>query len=285
MHLLGRGNYLTESVDIVTLPGYTEAASRAVFQIFDQHASTWDVLVLPNLPADTPLVNSLHEVAAEHGYSVYADNQARIWRPLPDSWEAFYRSLKKSMKDNVNNFVNRLHREGRKERLLVARSPGELDEALDVFFDLHRKRSLSSVGRHHDDRFSSVERRAFLRDVALQLVERGWLWPCLLEVDGRPVAAQLCFVYGNQICMYYSGFDPAWSRYGVMTVLTRRCIERAIRHGYQALDLLVGMDHDKLRWGGQPRPVVNMAFANRQLRSRVVFNLYRINRAVGDHLA
>jgi CelD/BcsL family acetyltransferase involved in cellulose biosynthesis len=93
------------------------------------------------------------------------------------------------------------------------------------------------------------------------------------------VASQLCLAYQGRLYLYYSGFDPAWARHGVMMVLTRRCIERAIAHGYRELDLLLGLDQEKQRWGAAPSPVFNLALSNPRLRSRTAFHLYRARRA------
>jgi CelD/BcsL family acetyltransferase involved in cellulose biosynthesis len=202
---------------------------------------------------------------------------------LPETWEQFYRSLKKSMKENVNNYVNRLRRDGHSERLVVVEDVAELDGALEIVFDLHRQRARSTLGRRHDDRFADPARRAFLRTVARRLLERGRIWVCLLEVDGKPVAAQICLLQGESITVYYSGYDPAWARYGVMMVLTRRCIERAIRLGYRELDLLLGMDQEKLRWGCEPRPVIDLTLGSPRLRSRACWQLYQLNRTLHHH--
>jgi CelD/BcsL family acetyltransferase involved in cellulose biosynthesis len=108
------------------------------------------------------------------------------------------------------------------------------------------------------------------------------LWPCFLKVDGQVVASQLCLLHKGRLYLYYSGFDPAWARHGVMMILTRRCIERAIERGCRELDLLLGLDQEKERWGAEPKAVVNLALASRRARSRAAFHLYRLRRVV-DH--
>ena len=141
------------------------------------------------------------------------------------------------------------------------------------------------MGRRHDDRFSTPPRRAFLRAVGRRLFERGALWPCLLKIDGQIVASQLCLVQDGRLYLYYSGFDPAWAQHGVMMILTRRCIERAISYGCRELDLLLGFDQEKQRWGGEPGPVTNLTLASPRLRSRAAFQLYRARRAAAAWMA
>src|SRR5262249_36007221 len=154
----------------------------------------------------------LRRHAEAHGYRMSEQTHVRMTRTLPQSWQQFYRSLSKSMKDNVNNYVNRLRRAGHQERLSVVEDPAHLDHAIDVFLDLHRRRAEANLRRRHENRFATEQRRAFLRTVARRLFERGALWPCFLTIDEQVVAAQLCLAHQGRLYLYYSGFDPAWAR-------------------------------------------------------------------------
>jgi CelD/BcsL family acetyltransferase involved in cellulose biosynthesis len=278
LHLLGRGNELTEYVQILARPQYEQVVTRLLFDAWHRMSNQWDLFVLPVVPGDGAFVAELRRQAEAQGYAVLGEEHVRMVRPLPESWERFYRSLRKSMKDNVNNYVNRLRRAGHREEMVVVEDPAELDQALDVFLDLHRRRAAARLGRQHNDYFSTRPNQEFLRTVARRL-PRGTVWPCLLKVDGQIVASQICLSHKGRLYLYYTGYDPAWARHGVMMILTRRCIERAIERGCRELDLLLGLDQDKLRWGAEPRPVFNLALASRRLRSRVAFHLYRFRQA------
>ena len=285
LHLLGRGNDLTEYVQVLADPHYAATATRLLFEAWHRTSDQWDLLVLPSLPDDGAFLAQLRGQATMHGYLMSQETHVRMSRSLPESWSHFHRSLSKSMKDNVNNYVNRLRRNGHREELAVVENAADLDRALDVFLDLHRRRADAHLARRHDDRFSTENRRAFLRTVAKQLFARGALWPCFLKVDGEIVASQLCLAYKKRLYLYYSGFDPAWARHGVMMILTRRCIERAIDRGYRELDLLLGPDQEKQRWGAMPGPVFNLALASHRMRSRAAFHLYRARNALDAWIA
>jgi len=278
LYLLGRKVTLTEYFDATLHPDVAEVAVEAIFDAWHRRANEWNLLRLPVSEGDGPFIRHVRRLAAGYGYRIYAEAREAASRPLPPSWEGFHRTLKKSMKDNVNNYVNRLRREGHDERLVIVEDPAELDVTLDTFFELHRRRAEADLGVPHLDRFATPESRRFFRAVAGRLLERGKIWPCLLYVDGTPVAAQICLLQGGRFYLYLSGYDPAWARYGVMLVLSRRCIERAIAFGYRELDLLRGVDQVKTRWGCQPRALVDLTLSNSRLRSRLCFNLYRLNR-------
>jgi CelD/BcsL family acetyltransferase involved in cellulose biosynthesis len=278
LHFLGRGNGLTEYVDALLRPDLAGAIVDAVFERTDRDRRRWDLWALPSAPVESPLVRGLSERATGAGYAVVAEEHTRIALALPDSWEAFQATLGRNMKKHLRKFANRLERDSRPAEVLVVRDAGDLDGALDVFFELHRRRAAADSGRVHVDRFSSPRDRAFLRAVAGRLAERGRLWLGLLKVGGQPVAAQLCFGLERRLHAYHSGYDPAWAWHAVMMFLFRRCVERAITEGFREMDLGLGHDQEKLRWGGQPRPVVSMTLASPRARGRAMLALWRFHR-------
>jgi CelD/BcsL family acetyltransferase involved in cellulose biosynthesis len=276
LYLLGSGHALTEYADAVLHRDVAEAAAAAIFEALDAARSEWDLLGMPVLDARGALAQAACRLGTPRGYRVFVDEHGCVRRALPDSWQTFYTSLPKSMKDNVNNYVNRLRRDGHQEEFVVVDQPSEMDAALDNFFEMHRRRAHTSDRHRHHDKFESPRHRQFLRTVVRRLAARGQVWACFLRVDGRPVAAQLCFVDRDRLYTYYSGFDPEWWAYGVMVTLTRRCIEHAIARGIRELDLMVGPQQDKRRWGGEAEPLVDLTMASPRWRSRATFALFRI---------
>ncbi|MGH7358120.1 MAG: GNAT family N-acetyltransferase, partial [Candidatus Rokuibacteriota bacterium] len=278
LHFLGRGNDLTEYVDGLLRPDVADAVVDAVFERGHRERRRWDLWTLPSVPVESPLARRLAERAAHAGYAVVTEEHTRIALALPGTWDAFQATLGRNMKKHLRKFANRLERDGRPAEVRVVRQAGDLDGALDVFFELHRRRAAADQGRAHADRFASPRHRAFLRAVAARLAERGRLWLGLLEVGGEPVAAQLCFGLERRLHAYHSGYDPAWAWHAVMMFLFRRCVELAIGEGFRELDLGLGHDQEKLRWGGQPHPVVNLTLASPNLRGRAMLALWRFQR-------
>ncbi len=108
------------------------------------------------------------------------------------------------------------------------------------------------MGTVHADYFARPNQRAFLRTAAYRLAERGQWRPAVLEIDGTPVAVQLCLEYSGTLYRFHSGYDPAWAWYGIMSVLFAACIKDAIARGCTELYLLLGADQEKVRWGCIP---------------------------------
>jgi CelD/BcsL family acetyltransferase involved in cellulose biosynthesis len=277
LHFLGRGNDLTEYVDALLSAEHAAEVVQAVFRCWDARRGAWDLWRLPAAPVESPLVQGLRAAAAARGYAVVAEEHHRVTLALPSTWADFHAGLGKNMKKHLRKFANRLERDGKPELVVVA-DPGAADAALDVLFELHQRRAGMELGRIHDDRLGGADEQAFLRTVTRRLAERDRVRLFLLEIDGQTAAAQLCFSLGRRLFASYSGYDPRWAWHAAMMFLFRRCLEHAIAEGYCELDLGLGHDQEKLRWGGQPRLVVNLTLASPRLRSRAMLRLWQWRR-------
>jgi CelD/BcsL family acetyltransferase involved in cellulose biosynthesis len=96
-----------------------------------------------------------------------------------------------------------------------------------------------------------------------------------LRIGSHIVAARIGFVVGNSVYMYYSGFDPAWAHYSVMTTTVVEAFRYAIAHGFRTVNLSLTGEQSKLRW--RPRLVeFRTALVGRQsLSSRIKCGAYR----------
>jgi hypothetical protein len=62
------------------------------------------------------------------------------------------------------------------------------------------------------------------------------------------VAIRLALVAGRSLYLYYSGYEPAYAKYGVMTHVVAQAIRYAIENGFQTVNLSTGRDVSKTRW-------------------------------------
>jgi len=53
---------------------------------------------------------------------------------------------------------------------------------------------------------------------------------------------------GDALYLYYSGYDPAFGDYSVMTTTVAEAIKYAIEHGFRRVNLSTGSDVSKTRW-------------------------------------
>jgi CelD/BcsL family acetyltransferase involved in cellulose biosynthesis len=164
----------------------------------------------------------------------------------------------------------------------VARTRTEVREALGRFLELHARRARMSWGAKHPDRFAGRSRREFLYDVCDRLAAHDAVRVFQLRIGREIVASRLAFVVGDGMYLYYSGFDPAWARYSVMTTAMAEAIRYAIASGLKTVNLSLTAEQSKLRW--RPRRVeyhTGLLLRRQSLGSRLVYGAYRM--AVSGH--
>ncbi|MGH7434250.1 MAG: GNAT family N-acetyltransferase, partial [Polyangiaceae bacterium] len=193
---------------------------------------------------------------------------------LRPTWEEFRTHLKRNVRESLRHCYNSLKREGLSFELSVAETPEAVRRALPVFLALHAERAGLTETTPHPDRFEAGICRDFLYDVCEGLAERGAARVFLLNIHGHPVAARIGFVLGDELYLYYSGFDPLWRKYSVSTTIVAEAMRYAIDLGLAAVNLSPGTDVSKTRWG--PRTVLypEAIQTNRSVRSRVTCAAY-----------
>ncbi len=131
----------------------------------------------------------------------------------------------------------------------MAQEPDEIKDALQRFFVLHALRAQAQGTVVHPDYFAGERPRRFLSDVCARLAARGKVRIFQLVIREEVVATRIGFLVGDTLYLYYSGYDPKWAKYGVMTTALVETIKYAIGQGFATIDLSTGKDGSKTRWG------------------------------------
>jgi CelD/BcsL family acetyltransferase involved in cellulose biosynthesis len=194
---------------------------------------------------------------------------------LPPSWEELKAGLSRNIKESLRKCYNSLKRDGHDFEFNVVSVPAEVDAALDRFFQLHAARaSTSNSSIAHPDVFAAERSRNFLRDYALQLAKRDQLRIFQLVIGGHIVATRIGFILGDELYLYYSGYDPEWGRYSVMTTAVAESIRWAIGAGFRIVNLSAGKDVSKTRWSPQEVLFSERVELAPSRRSRFAFQTY-----------
>lgn len=235
----------------------------------------WSLTLLPGNQLPLPFDGWLAEKLVLLGKPTRS-----YYRSLPATWADVVAGLGKSMRDNVKYYPRLLERSGHRATLRVCATPTEVSAAIPVFFELHRARAHSGAAVAHEDRFRFHDRRAFLTGVGPVLAATGKLKVGLLEVDDSVVAAQIWLETGGTMFIYYSGYDPSWSRFSVQLVATIECLKDGISRGFSSVEFLRGGGHAKERWETSNRLRVNATLARRPTLARLLLRVPRIQRSL-----
>jgi CelD/BcsL family acetyltransferase involved in cellulose biosynthesis len=189
---------------------------------------------------------------------------------LPSSWEEFRKGLKRNIRESIRHCYNSLKRDGHAFSFNVVTTPQAVRAALPIFFDLHRMRSSVRNTMIHPDRFETASSQAFLHTVCEGFARQDMLRIFQLRIADQVVAMRIGFQVGDSLYLYYSGFDPVWSHYSVMTTAVVESIKYAIAQGLKTVNLSPGADVSKTRWGGREVHSESAFQHGHRLRSRMV---------------
>lgn len=193
---------------------------------------------------------------------------------LPSSWQEFRAGLKRNIRESLRHCYNSLARDGLSFAFKVAAAPAAVHEALERLFVLHALRANMAGTVEHPNRFASSDLREFVADVCGRLAARDIVRVFQLEIDGQVVAARIGFVVGDSLYLYYSGFDPEWAKYSVMTTTVAEAIKYAIDQRLKTVNLSPGSDNSKTRWGPREVPYQCAYEHSGRARSRLVRHAY-----------
>lgn len=205
---------------------------------------------------------------------------------LPATWEQLRSSRSRNIKESIRRCYNSLKRDGLSAELRVVQSTQDVPAALATFFQLHSMRSLAANTVAHADVFQRESDRAFITDYTHELSRRGRLRIFQLLISGNVVATRLGFQCNDEIYLYYSGYDPTWSKYSVMTTLVVEALKWSIDQGLKVVHLSTGTDVSKLRWSPGVTHYCALTEIRRGWRARLCFGTYqhahRLGRWVGS---
>jgi len=266
--LIGADPGLTEIRGPLIKPGYEQATLQAVRHALAR-VPDWDWIEWNGLNEETAA--ALDREAAAQWCGVSEDYVL----DLPSSWEQFRTQLGRNVRESLRHCYNSLKRDGHAYEFVVAREREEVRQALGTFFALHRMRAAMTHGPKHPDRFAGRALQTFFYDVCDRLAARDAVRIFQLRIAGEIVASRVGFVAHDSVYLYYSGFDPSWGRYSVMTTTLAEALKYSIANGIKTANLSLYTERSKLRW--RPRRVeLRSALISREpLRSRVACTAYR----------
>ena len=268
---IGSDPNLTEVRTVLMRPGYEAAVLTEAGRYFARRAEGWDLLNWGSYPESLAPGSDVRG----HWFSVDRHDPIEMFLlDLPGSWDAFASTLKRNTKEGVRRAYNAPKRDGRTVAFRCLSGADEISSSLPTFFELHRHRAELPGAVPHPDVFRRAAHKRFLRNVTRAMARDGLVKLFVLDVDGVPVAMRLGFTIHDTLYCYYSGFDPAFAKYSVMTRLVVEMYRWAMDRGIGAVNLSTGRDQSKLRWNPTSIRFQTYSQIGSRFRSRAAFALF-----------
>jgi CelD/BcsL family acetyltransferase involved in cellulose biosynthesis len=249
---LGQGNgTLTDTLGPLFAPGYAHVGMQVALGYLYTHRHEWDMLALARTPIS--FVDAIRAWKHTTNWQVaIVETTGWLYIRLPGNWATFYRTLSKNLRSNLPRYRNRLQREGHSTQVEMVTEPEAVLAALPQFFALHRLRSQAEHMKRHTNYFASANSRKFMMSVSDALSRQQQIALACMRVDGHRVAMQMLLFQGDVMSLYFSGFDPQWSRYSVMMLTTKASLEYAMARKVTWVDLTAGAGSQaKRQWANE----------------------------------
>lgn len=203
-------------------------------------------LELEPVRSDSLVFTKLLPVAEKIGCKIsYECNDMSFELKLPNSWDAYLDMLSGKERHEIRRKLRRLNEAGQVTYRRVEES-GLVQKEMETFFAL--------FGSNRPDKavFMTEQMNAFFRYLAETLTDARILKLFFLELDGKPIAAVMCFDYQSTMYLYNNGYDDRFSSLSVGVLSKVLSIKESIQSGKRTYDFLKGSEGYKQRLGGQP---------------------------------
>jgi CelD/BcsL family acetyltransferase involved in cellulose biosynthesis len=241
---LGVDKNITELRGLICAPEHEGPAARALLEHLNEHRDTWDWFAWDGVLQG----GEAHQLLSEVSNFSWRRETADYVLELPQTWEQFRATRSRNVKESLRKCYNSLARDGHVFSFSVVSDATQLPAALEGFFRLHTLRSRATNLADHADYFTHEAPRGLLRALAATPERAPALRVFELRIGGQLVASRLGFLLGDELYLYFSGFDPAWARYSVMTTTVAETIKWAIERKLRIVNLSAGTDVSKTRW-------------------------------------
>ena len=268
LRLVGDGTEDSDNLELIFRSGHEADCSEALLAKLSSEKG-WDVCELNTLNANSNTARTMLFCLKERGWPTKVRKRDCSVVPLPDSWETYLHQLSREHARGIERYTRRLGRHYA-VRIFKCGTEGELLPSLEVLFDLHQRRWKS---QGQPGSFSGPGRRNFYRDLSLGFLRRGWLEFWLLELDGKPAAAQFAFRYGDTVYQLQEGLDPRHYSDRAGIVLRAHVLKQLILQGARQYDFLGGIDAHKQSWAAQPGSYIDICFAKPHSRGSIYLHL------------
>ena len=268
----GGDKNVTELRGLICAPEHEGAAAAALLAHLLARAGEWDWFLWEGLRQD----GEASALLGSHPSFSWRQEVNDYVLQLPSaSWDEFRASRNRNIKESLRKCYNSLKRDGHSFEFRVVSSASELPEALSCLFALHARRASYTDGADHADYLRTEAPRGLLRDLAREPDQAPGLRVFQLVIGGRVIASRLGFLLGDELYLHFSGFEPEWGRYSVMTTVVAEVLKWALARGLSCVNLSSGTDVSKTRWSPDVVTTCNGVLVSPALRGRVTWRLWQ----------
>ena len=244
--LVGEGS-VCDYLDFVVAPGKAHIFYSHLLDHLKREGITR--LVLKQLRPDSSVFTYLIPVAEKMGCQIDFESSDQSYElELPPSWDSYLNELTGKERHEIRRKFRRLHEAGHINYRTV-------DEVSAVRSEMETFLTLFKSNRADKSAFMTGQMLSFFRDLALAMAKDRIVKLSFLEIDGKAIAAVMCFDFQSTMYLYNNGYDRQYRSLSVGLLCKVLNIRESIQSGKKTYDLLKGSEPYKHRLGGKPIPL------------------------------
>lgn len=256
----GRRDYRLVSVEFsnrlapLALPGREQDVAAAIARTLASATPRPDLIALESGPPNAPWLSALRENWPGRGRPLtftYNTKSCPSVSLTTASFEEWFAGKSSNFRGQMRRARRQFDAAGGTVRMTV---PATLQADVDTFVRLHTSRwegrgqsNLVGLGKALPTLLSDVGTALLQEDGRFRLQ--------ILEIEDRPISAQLFFALGGKVVYFNGGWDEQFAHLKPAMLAILVAIEEAFVHGDECLDLGSGAVQYKLRFADGDYPV------------------------------
>lgn len=222
-----------------------------------------DAVWLPHVAHWTGARDRIEVAARQAGFEIIEKSSEFFCIDLPPVYAHYEEVLSASTRKDLRRTSKRLF-DAEQAKIVDCENDSVLPQALETYVDMNTRRwnAIAQAGV-----FVRKPREAvFYRRFCAVALARGWLRFLQMEIDGKAVAMEIGFRYGDQYYALQGSYDVDGPP-GTGKVLLLEMLKREQSGGARQFDLLSGDASYKHRYGAAGRPVSEFFLLKRTLKT------------------
>lgn len=248
---LGDGRVCSDHMSLLSLASHRRRFTEALVRwLLNDTNDRWNEVQLEAIDADNTACRKLIDVLVSAGcLPVKTEQTGNCYVDLPPTFEAYLMAISKNHRKRCRRWDKLFFQSGR-ARIHVATTPDDCLANWQALVQLHntRRSSLGQQGAFEDPSFAGFHQQVIPKLAALGNVQLR-----VLEVDGRPMAAEYQLQDEHSWYAYQSGLSEAGEDVSAGSLSILAMVKDAIAAGCQRLDFLRGDEPYKFSWGAVHR--------------------------------
>lgn len=206
-----------------------------------------DVIFFQSVALESPLLDAIKATVPFFLRGCTARPQPRWTMKLPASTKTFHENMSRNERHEVRKIFKYLERDYPGQvRSVIFERPSDVDTLCKAAEYVTKKTYLRALGVGYVD---NEENRDRLRLYAA----KGRLFAEVLYIGEEACAFWIGFFHGRTLYLYFTGYDPQYSKYRLGTALYTKIVEDLINRNTEVVDFGFGDARYKHRFGGECR--------------------------------